>query len=160
MRAVLKITEDSQRSVSDVRSDPISLSNIILHLSSEEDRTTLVSGLIQPSSKPMSTGTCIKEYLGLLSNADNPTPAGRAGAFLEFSSKSGGGGGGKVQVVFDVVAKRLRRQILEGVARERHGSEGVRIVRLLMDTGKMDEKQVCMTKFSFLQSSSNAQFIL
>lgn len=108
----------------------------------------------------MSAGTCIKEYLGLLSNADNPTPVGRAGAFLEFSSKSGGGGGGKVQVVFDVVAKRLRRQILEGVARERHGSEGVRIVRLLMDTGKMDEKQVCMTNFPSPQSSFNAQSTL
>ncbi|KAE9395033.1 hypothetical protein BT96DRAFT_886046 [Gymnopus androsaceus JB14] len=142
MRAILKITEDSQRSVSEIRSDPISLSNIVLHLSSEEDEKTLISGLIQSSSRTMSSGTCIKEYLGLLSNADNPTPVGRTGAFLEFSSKSGGGGGGKVQVVFDVVAKRLRRKILEGVARERHGLEGVRIVRLLMDTGKLDEKQI------------------
>lgn len=99
----------------------------------------------------MSSGSCIKEYLGILSSADNPTPAGRAGAFLELSSK--GGGSGKVQMLFDVVARRLRRQVLEGVARERHGSEGVRVVRLLMDTGKLDEKQVCI--YICLQCSSS-----
>ncbi|KAF9072978.1 RNA polymerase III subunit RPC82 helix-turn-helix domain-containing protein [Rhodocollybia butyracea] len=142
MRAILNITEGSQTSVTDVRSEPISISNIVLHLSSEEDEETLISGLIQPSSRLMSSGTCIKEYLGLLSNADNPTPAGRAGAFLELSSKGGGGGGGKVLVLFDIIARRLRRQVLESVARERHGAEGVRVLRLLMDTGKLDEKQI------------------
>ncbi|KAH7877894.1 RNA polymerase III subunit RPC82 helix-turn-helix domain-containing protein [Lentinula edodes] len=140
VHAILKITEESQHSVADCRSDPLSVSNITLHLSSEEDEETLTSGLIQSSSRTMSSGSCIKEYLGILSSADNPTPAGRAGAFLELSSK--GGGSGKVQMLFDVVARRLRRQVLEGVARERHGSEGVRVVRLLMDTGKLDEKQI------------------
>ncbi|KIK63714.1 hypothetical protein GYMLUDRAFT_162468 [Collybiopsis luxurians FD-317 M1] len=142
IRAILKGTEDSQFSVVDIRSVPLSVSNIVLHLSSEEDEDTLISGLMQSSSKTMSAGTCIKEYLGLLSNADNPTSTGRAGAFLEFSSKGGSSGGGKVQVVFDVIARRLRRQILEGITRERHGAIGVRIVRLLMDSGKMDEKQI------------------
>jgi DNA-directed RNA polymerase III subunit RPC3 len=32
--------------------------------------------------------------------------------------------------------------VLEAVARERHGDDGVRIVRLLLDIRKMDEKQV------------------
>ncbi|KAJ4488399.1 RNA polymerase III subunit RPC82 helix-turn-helix domain-containing protein [Lentinula aciculospora] len=140
VHAILKITEESQSSVAESRSDSLSVSNIILHLSSKEDEETLTSGLIQSSSRTMSSGSCIKEYLGILSSADNPTPAGRAGAFLEFSSK--GGGSGKVQILFAVVARRLRRQVLEGVARERHGAEGVRVVRLLMDTGKLDEKQI------------------
>ncbi|KAF5391807.1 hypothetical protein D9757_001724 [Collybiopsis confluens] len=140
IHAILKCTEDSQLSVADIRSDALSISNIILHLSSQEYEDILTSGLVRSSSKTRSPATCIKEYLGLLSNADNPTQTGRAGAFVEFSSK--GGGSGKVQVVFDVIARRLRRQILEGVTRERHGAIGVRIVRLLMDTGKMDEKQI------------------
>ncbi|KAJ3741898.1 RNA polymerase III subunit RPC82 helix-turn-helix domain-containing protein [Lentinula detonsa] len=143
VRAILKITEETQHSVADIRSDPLSVSNIILHLNSEEDEETLTSGLIQSSSsKSKSAGSCVKEYLGILSSADNPTPTGRAGAFLEFSSKGKGGGSGKVQVLFDIVARRLKRQVLEGVARERHGLEGVRVIRLLMDTGKLDEKQI------------------
>jgi DNA-directed RNA polymerase III subunit RPC3 len=32
--------------------------------------------------------------------------------------------------------------VLEAVTRERHGDDGVRILRLLLNTGKMDEKQV------------------
>lgn len=78
---------------------------------------------------------CLKDYLGILSAADNPTPAGRAGAFLSFSSS-------KIQVEFEVVARRLKKRVLEAVAREKHGDEGVRIIRLLLDVGKMDEKQV------------------
>ena len=41
-----------------------------------------------------------------------------------------------------MISRRLRRRLLEFVARERHGAEGVRILRLLLNTGKMDEKQV------------------
>ncbi|KAG6812756.1 hypothetical protein H0H92_000671 [Tricholoma furcatifolium] len=78
---------------------------------------------------------CIKDYLGMLSSADNPTPAGKAGSFISFSSS-------KIQVEFEIVGRRLRRRVLESVARERHGTEGVRILRLLLDTGKMDEKQI------------------
>lgn len=43
---------------------------------------------------------------------------------------------------YKVVARRLRRRVLEAVARERYGEEGVRVVGLLLGVGKMDEKQV------------------
>lgn len=36
----------------------------------------------------------------------------------------------------------MKRRVLEHVTREKHGEDGVRIVRLLLKTGKMDEKQV------------------
>jgi hypothetical protein len=48
----------------------------------------------------------------------------------------------KVQVEFEIVGRRLRRRLLEAVTRERHGDDGIRILRLLLDSGKMDEKQV------------------
>lgn len=67
--------------------------------------------------------------------ADNPTPAGRAASFVSVN-------GSKVQVEFEIVGRRLRRRVLETVARERHGDDGVRVVRLLLDSGKMDEKQI------------------
>ncbi|KAJ7445774.1 RNA polymerase III subunit RPC82-domain-containing protein [Mycena galericulata] len=131
LKATLKVTESKQKDVSDVRTEPVSVSNIAVSLSDQED---LASGLILKTKNPSNTA-CIKDYLGMLSSADNPTPAGRASAFLSF-------GASKVQVEFETICKRLRRRVLESVTRERHGVEGVRIVRLLLDTGKMDEKQI------------------
>ncbi|KAG6833478.1 hypothetical protein H0H87_006050 [Tephrocybe sp. NHM501043] len=130
IQAALKVTESNQKSVSEVRSDPMSVASISLQLS----ETDLSSGLVF-SSKKVPSSAYIKDYLGMLSSADNPTPAGRAGSFVSFSSS-------KVQVEFDIIGRRLRRRVIESVARERHGVEGVRILSLLMDTGKMDEKQV------------------
>lgn len=77
----------------------------------------------------------IKEYLGLLACADNPTVAGKQASFISLT-------GAKVQVEFDMIHRRLQRRVLENAVREKHGDEGVRIFRLLLETGKMDEKQV------------------
>jgi DNA-directed RNA polymerase III subunit RPC3 len=79
----------------------------------------------------------IKEYLTLLAVSDNPTPTGRADSFVSLSSS-------KIQVEFEIVGRRLRRRLLEAVTGERHGDAGTRILRLLLGTGKMDEKQVCL----------------
>jgi DNA-directed RNA polymerase III subunit RPC3 len=83
----------------------------------------------------------------MLSSADNPTPSGRAASFTSFGSS-------KVQVEFETISRRLRRRVLEAVTRERHGDDGVRILRLLLDTGKMDEKQVRLFSFSVLRDTS------
>ncbi|KAJ6488649.1 RNA polymerase III subunit RPC82-domain-containing protein [Mycena vitilis] len=131
LKTTLKVTESKQKDVSDVRTEPVTVSNIAVSLSDQED---LASGLILKTRNPSNT-TCIKDYLGVLSCADNPTPAGRAAAFLSYGSS-------KVQIEFETICKRLRRRVLESVTRERHGAEGVRILRLLLDTGKMDEKQI------------------
>jgi DNA-directed RNA polymerase III subunit RPC3 len=71
----------------------------------------------------------------MLSSADNPTAEGKASSFLSYRAS-------KVQVEFELIARRLRRNIVECVARDKHGPEGLRILRFLLDTGKMDEKQV------------------
>jgi DNA-directed RNA polymerase III subunit RPC3 len=107
---------------------------------SEEDNLT--SGLAL-SAKNVSDVTCMKDYLAMLASADNPTPTGLAASFVSFRSS-------KVQVEFDIVSRRLRRHVLESVTRERHGKEGLRILRLLLDTGKMDEKQVMTLRFLVL----------
>ncbi len=112
--------------------DPTSLAGIAAQIPEDED---LASGLALTSSKKPSQMALIKDYCGLLSSADNPTPAGRASSFLSLT-------GSKVQVEFDIVCTRLRRRTLEAVTREKHGDEGVRVFRLLLQTGKMDEKQV------------------
>lgn len=85
--------------------------------------------------KTLSDASLIKDYLGFLSFADCPTQAGRAASYLSIT-------GSKVTVEFEIICRRLRRRVLEAVARERHGEAGVRIIRLLLEVGKMDEKQV------------------
>lgn len=132
MRATLKSTEVKQLKLTDVRSDPSSLASIAMQLSDDDD---LAEGLAISSSKKPSQMAMLKDYCGILAAADNPTPAGKAASFISFN-------GSKVQVEFEIISGRLRRRILEAVTRERHGDEGVRIVSLLLSTGKMDEKQI------------------
>lgn len=171
MQATLRATEAKQHSVSDIRSglnhslkyriyhhvkplvaDPISMANISMQLSDTDDLST---GLILPNPKKATNASVLKDYIGMLSSADSPTQAGRAASFISL----GGGGSSssssstKVQVEFGVVCGRLRRRVLEAVARERHGDDGVRILRLLLDTGKMDEKQVSHIRLSNVVNS-------
>lgn len=131
MRATLKASEARQKSVSDARSDPTSTAAIAMLISDDDDLST---GLVS-STKKASSASLVKDYLGLMSAVDNPTPAGKAASFISLADN-------KVHVEFEIVSKRLRRRVLEAVARERHGDDGVRIVRLLLDIGKMDEKQI------------------
>ena len=153
----MKATEANQLSISDPKSRtpflywnghnspqelaPTSIANIALQV---PDDAKLASGLVYPSKKVPNL-TCIKDYLGMLSSADNPTPEGKATAFVSYSTS-------KVQVEFEVVARRLRQNVVESVTRDKHGSEGVRILRLLSHSGKLDEKQVCLSHntFSFI----------
>ena len=114
--------------------DPTSLAGVAAQIPEDED---LASGLALISSKKPSQMALIKDYCGILASADNPTPAGRAASFLSLT-------GSKLQVEFEIVGTRLRRRILEAVTREKHGDDGVRILSLLLQTGKMDEKQVCV----------------
>jgi DNA-directed RNA polymerase III subunit RPC3 len=100
-----------------------------------EDDHGLKSGIVLNSRKPKDI-TLVKAYLSMLAFVDNPTPAGKAASFVSFT-------GSKIYVEFEIIATRLRRRVLEAVTRERHGDDGVRVLRLLLDSGKVDEKQVC-----------------
>ncbi|KDR81424.1 hypothetical protein GALMADRAFT_221286 [Galerina marginata CBS 339.88] len=131
VRAAMKATESSQMNLCEPRSSATSIGSVSMHIPEDID---LSAGLVY-SSKKVSNLTCIKDYLGMLASADNPTPEGRASAFVSYSSS-------KVQVEFETIGQRLRQNIVESVARYKHGENGVRILRLLSKTGKMDEKQI------------------
>ena len=107
-------------------------------LNNIQDGRDITSGLTNNSSKKISKFTAAKEYLGMLAAADNPTPAGRAASFISFV----GTVTGKMHVEFEIICQRLRRRVLESVARERYGDEAVRIIRMLLDNGKMGGDQV------------------
>ena len=79
--------------------DPTSLGNIAMHL---PDDVNLSVGLVLQSSKKPAAMTLLKEYLGILASADNPTPAGRSTSFISMN-------GSKVQVEFEIIARRLRQ---------------------------------------------------
>ncbi|KAH9998118.1 hypothetical protein BJV74DRAFT_768004 [Russula compacta] len=131
LRAALKVTEGKQKTLAEIRSDPTTAANISMHL---EDDRALRSGLVLNTKKPKDI-TLVKSYLSMLAFVDNPTPAGKASSFISLT-------GSKIYVEFEIVASRLRRRVLEAVTRERHGDDGVRVLRLLLDSGKVDEKQV------------------
>lgn len=71
----------------------------------------------------------------MLASADNPSPNGKAASFVSLSAS-------KVQVELDIIHRRLQLQALEAACRDKHGNEGVRVMRLLLEAGKTDEKQV------------------
>ncbi|EJD05716.1 uncharacterized protein FOMMEDRAFT_103906 [Fomitiporia mediterranea MF3/22] len=134
MRAILKSAE-AKATMSDVRSDSVSIATIASHIPDEQDIT---AGLAYSSTKKPSMMSALKEYLGILASADNPTPAGRAASFISFAGVSSG----KVYVEYEIICRRLRRRVLEAVARERYGDEAVRVVRLLLENGKMSGDQI------------------
>ena len=114
--------------------DPVSVTNIASHVHDDNDIST---GLVYGTGKKPSVMSMMKEYLGILAMADNPTPVGRASSFISFVGNSG-----KVQVEFEIIGKRLRRRAYEGLVRERYGDDAVRITRFLLSTGKMNGDQV------------------
>ena len=90
----------------------------------------------------------MRDYIAILSTMDNPTAAGRAAAFI---STGPGGGAGKVQVEFENIYHRLRLSVLEGYIRERWGPLAVRVTRILVELGNVDEKH--FTKVGLLAPS-------
>jgi DNA-directed RNA polymerase III subunit RPC3 len=150
MRAAFQAIESDQKTLAEIRSGTFlscqvfslllfgyqastTAANISTHL---EDDHALKSGVVLNTRKPKDIAL-VKAYLDMLAFVDNPTPAGKAASFVSFT-------GSKVYVEFEIIAMRLRRRVLEAVTRERHGDEGVRVLRLLLDCGKADEKQVCV----------------
>lgn len=152
----MKATEDRQHNLLDFRSgqrlthvtqyrfayalyvifsEPVGPHDISAKLSS----TSVLLNGIRTSKK--SYNPSVKDYIALLCNDDNHTPAGLASAFLAPVS-GGGGGSGRVTVEFDRIGRRLKQRVYESNVRERFGDDAVKVIRILMDKGKMDEKHV------------------
>ncbi|KAG8947303.1 RNA polymerase III subunit C82 [Tulasnella sp. 424] len=135
LRAALKATEDRQHNLLDFRSEPVGPHDISSKLSS----TSVLLNGIRTTKK--SYNPSVKDYIALLCNDDNHTPAGLASAFLAPVS-GGGGGSGRVTVEFDRIGRRLKQRVYESNVRERFGDDAVKVIRILMDKGKMDEKHL------------------
>jgi DNA-directed RNA polymerase III subunit RPC3 len=90
----------------------------------------------------------MRDYFSLLAVSDNPTPSGRAAAFI---STGPSGGAGKVQIEFENIYHQLQLSVLEGYIRERWGPLAVRVTRILVELGNVDEKH--FTKVGLLAPS-------
>ncbi|KAG8991695.1 RNA polymerase III subunit C82, partial [Tulasnella sp. 427] len=134
LRAALKVTEDKQQNLLDYRSEPVGSHDISSKLSS----TSVLHNGIRTGKKSYSP--TVKEYLAILCNDDNHTPAGLASAFM--APVTGGGGSGRVTVEFDRIGRRLKQRVYESNVRERFGDDAVKVIRILLDKGKMDEKHL------------------
>ncbi|KIM32168.1 hypothetical protein M408DRAFT_326822 [Serendipita vermifera MAFF 305830] len=138
MKAILSGTEGSQSSLAELRSEAIGSHSILEELQEEDD---LLVGLARKSSKGSSNATSLREYLAFLSAADSASPKGKSNAFLSTSSASGSGSG-KVQVEFYAIYRQMKLAVLDGYVRERWDIWALRIVRILLSMGKMEEKQL------------------
>ena len=118
-----------------IAQDPVSITSVATDL---REIGEISKGLYFKSKPKLSALSLVKEYIGWLAAADNPSPSGRACAYLSLL------GTGKVQVEYETILHRIRLRLFETVVRERHGGEAVRIVRVLLEHGKMDEKHVSM----------------
>jgi len=116
-----------------------------------EDCENMKKGLVLKSPGDTSLTALTREYLGILSAADNPAPSRRSHGFLSVNSNNSN----HVRVEFGAICQRLRLELLESVARDRHGDDAVRIIRILLDVGKMDEKHVSRTIMFFNQQSGD-----
>ncbi|KAG8958894.1 RNA polymerase III subunit C82 [Tulasnella sp. 408] len=133
LRAALQASEDRQLNLLDFRSEPVGQHDISSKLSS----TSVLLNGIRTSKKSYTPS--VKDYVALLCNDDNHTPAGVASAFMAPVS-GGGGGSGRVTVEFDRIGRRLKQRVYESNVRERFGDDAVKVIRILIDKGKMDEK--------------------
>ncbi|KAH8829625.1 hypothetical protein DL96DRAFT_1598899 [Flagelloscypha sp. PMI_526] len=131
LRNVIKSTESSQTSLMRIRSDATSVGKVAAALT---DYDNLSSGLQLPTRQASNT-VSVKHYLQMLGSTDNRTAAGRASSFVSYE-------GSKIEVEFQIVCRRLRRRVIESFTREKYGQEGVRMLRLLYESGKLDEKQI------------------
>ena len=128
--------------------DPVTSHNITSHLRPD---ASLANGIRSSSKKSSSSHQpSVKEYISLLCNEDNTTPAGAASAFMA-PMNTGGGGSGRVTIEFDVIGRRLKMRVFESNVRERFGDDAVKVIRILVDKGKMDEKHVRILCRLFIQ---------
>lgn len=84
----------------------------------------------------------VRDYIQILTNAeDEDSPTGRASAFMA-KVTGGGGGEGRVTVEFEVIGKRLKLKTFEDAIKDRFGHDAIKVVRILLQMGKLDEKHV------------------
>lgn len=146
LRGALTASLPSERAVFALRSDPLSYQAITRAIPESAPK---LRGISLPKNVLNDTrrdddatlrNLYVKEYVNILCAADNPSMAGRAGAFM--SPTMSGGSSKRVAVEYELIAIRLRALVLDNLVRDKWGIAGLRILNILRDCGKLDGEQV------------------
>lgn len=88
----------------------------------------------------------LSEYAAILSCQDDISPNARRLRFLAPVGTAGGGGRGSSSytIEYENIASRAKRAVLRAVVDERFGSSATRIMNILLDKGKLEEKHVSL----------------
>jgi DNA-directed RNA polymerase III subunit RPC3 len=147
LRGALTASLHSERAVFALRSDPLSYQAITRAIPESAPK---LRGISLPKNVLNDTrrdddatlrNLYVKEYVNILCAADNPSMAGRAGAFMS-PTISGGTSSKRVAVEYELIAIRLRALVLDNLVRDKWGIAGLRILNILRDCGKLDGEQV------------------
>lgn len=157
MDAFLKATEEKQSSLSDPHSgmvyntifflkkkspnlkliptitEPVALHQVAKHIPSNAN---LKKGIVV-SSKDLNVSKLINEYCQILSSQDCPGPLGSQNRFLMKSSNNK-----EYHVAYETVCARIKRSLVDSLVREQFGPEAARIVNIVLDKGKLEEKHI------------------
>ncbi|CAH7666876.1 hypothetical protein BY996DRAFT_4578276 [Phakopsora pachyrhizi] len=179
IRGMLSIAESKQESSSDLASDPISAQSIVIKLG---DQSKKIKGCFpsrcsngQFNLKLKNTGDLVAEMLAIMSKQDDlgipSTSAYLTGSLdkalaqlnpipilSEKKSNVLGGGGGsggmrEFKVEYGKYSVELRKSLVTRIVREKYGPEASRIVRILMNKGRLDEKHLAKHAMMSLKES-------
>lgn len=152
LRGALTASLPSECAAYAIRSDPISYHSITRAIPESDSKLRGISlsknllNDIHRDDDAALQNLFVKEYVNILCAADNPSIAGRAGAFMSLTM-GGGASSKRVAVEYDLIAKRLRALVLDNLVRDKWGIAGLRILNILRDCGKLDGEQVRVCKF-------------
>ncbi|PWZ03779.1 hypothetical protein BCV70DRAFT_23078 [Testicularia cyperi] len=147
---ILSGDASSRKSVKDERSAPFSITVLShkmpadLSLQKGFDRKSFGK---EKSAIP-SKQEFLAEYCAIMSNSEDVTGRSRSTRFLAPASDSTtrSAGGSKVASSFTIeyrnVAERMRQDLLKNVVEEKFGTAAIRIMNILRDKGKLEEKHI------------------
>ncbi|PWN48007.1 hypothetical protein IE53DRAFT_389826 [Violaceomyces palustris] len=146
---------NTRQSVRDERSSPISLTLLAPKLPQSlalpkgfDKRAFTNGGRDKSSSSGPTRQELLAEYCSVLSHSEDISSRAKS---IRFVAPSGDGttrsaGGAKVSSSFTVeyrnTAERMRRDVLRNVVEEKFGTSAVRIMGILREKGKLEEKHI------------------
>ncbi|MBW0496044.1 hypothetical protein O181_035759 [Austropuccinia psidii MF-1] len=184
IKAMLSIAETKQRDCSDLVSEPISAQSIILKLGNRSKSIkssfpiTAANG--QFNLKLKNTGDLVAELLSIIAKQDDlatsTSSAYLAGSLDKALSQlnpipmvsekqsnvlgGGGGSGGmrEFKVEYGKYSVELRKGLVSKIIREKYGVEAARVVRILLNKGRLDEKH--LAKFAMMSLKDSRELCL
>ncbi|SPO23626.1 related to RPC82 - RNA polymerase III subunit C82 [Ustilago trichophora] len=140
----------TKKSVRDIRSAPISITTLAHKLPSD---LSLQKGFDRRSfgkdkSSIPSRQEFLAEYCAIFSNSEDMSGKSKTSRLMapasDSSTKTAGGSkvASSLTIEFSNVAERIRKDLLRNVVEEKFGTAAIRIMNILREKGKLEEKHI------------------